>query len=272
MKKNYCVIGHPVLHSLSPSIHNALYERYKIADCVYSAIEVLPETLEQFIQNIPTQQIKGFNITMPLKTDILPYLYKQDGSVSNGANTVVVREGKLYGYSTDAAGFHKGLLNCGFDYTKKNIVFIGSGAVSQTLIHDASNRNPAKITVLNRTLEKAEALAHGTLVFADTLDAIARHMPNCDLLVNTTPLGMSGMQQNFADLSFMEALPQKALVCDLIYSPAQTAFLAKAAQTGHKTLNGLPMLIWQAFYAFEQFLGILPNEKDYETISSMLNR
>jgi shikimate dehydrogenase len=93
-------------------------------------------------------------------------------------------------------------------------------------------------------------------------------MPGCGLLVNTTPLGMAGMAHDFTDLRFLDALPRDACVCDLIYDPPKTALLARAEATGHPTLNGLSMLVWQAFYAFEQYTGVLPGREEYKLVTA----
>lgn len=269
MKKNYCVIGSPVAHSLSPAIHNTLYEIYSLADCEYSAVEVLPGGLAEFTAEIETRGIHGFNVTMPHKVDILPFLQYRDESVFNGANTIAVRPDGLHGYSTDAAGFYRSLKEAGADYAG-NIVFIGNGAVAQTLVHHAAQKRPERITVLGRDAKKAGMLADGRLVFSGDMRNIADHMKNCDLLINTTPLGMHGVANDFEDLGFIDLLPSTACVCDLIYAPPQTSLLKSAASRGLKTLNGLPMLIWQAFYAFEIFFGIMPTAADYAAIFGKL--
>ena len=270
MKNNYYVIGLPVDHSLSPLLHSNLYEIYGISGCEYGSFNVAPGRLKNFIDFIPQQNIRGFNITMPLKTEILPFLKYRDESVYNGANTVVVNKDGLYGYSTDAIGFRKSLAMHGRDYTSKTIVFLGSGAVAQTLVHDAVIQKASQIFVLNRTVEKAAALADGKTVFADSLDRIADYMPDCDLLINTTPLGMDGIADNFADLSFLGRLKFSAFVCDLIYRPFKTDLLREAERLKIPYMNGLGMLIWQAFYAFEKFLGILPGPDQYVQIEAAL--
>ncbi len=270
MKNNYYVIGLPVDHSLSPALHTKLYEIYGFQNCTYSALNVAPSRLSNFIRCLPEQNICGFNITMPLKADILPFLTHVDQSVYNGANTVVVRNGELFGYSTDAAGFSRSLLDHGITYSGKNIVVLGCGAVAQTLIHDALQKQAAGIAVLNRTVEKARQVAQKMPVQADSLEKATDYMSTCDILINTTPLGMAANNDGFTDLTFLRRLKPGACVCDLVYNPARTALLAQADALGFTTVNGLGMLIWQAFYAFELFFGILPGEKEYRIIQETL--
>lgn len=267
---NYCVIGSPVAHSLSPAIHTKLYEIYGIDDCAYTVRETRADGLPDFIASARSGSYDGFNVTMPLKPEIIPYLDAVGGSITNSVNTVTARDGVLTGYSTDQPGFYRALVQAGGDYAGRNIVFIGCGAVARGLIADAAEKGARSITVLNRTLENAQAVRDDYGAAIDTPGNISRYTDGCDILINTTPLGMGGNKADFEDLSFMNLLPAHALVCDLIYSPPVTRFLAAAQSAGLKTQNGLPMLIWQAFFAFEIFLGILPNERDYGEVMKTL--
>ena len=270
MTKNYCVIGYPIAHSLSPTIHSALYGIYGL-DCRYVSYPVDHDSIQDFIAQIEKRDIQGFNITMPLKQDIIPYLKTVAEDAKDGVNTVVVSPDGLHGYSTDAQGFLSSLHTSGADYTGADIVFIGSGAVTNLLCTDAAKKGARQITIVNRTLEKAKKIAAKCGGRADRLSNISQYMPTCDLLVNTTPLGMSGQAYDFPDLSFIDLLPSHAVVCDLIYSPPQTSLLRHAAARGLKSKNGLGMLIWQAFYAFEKFCGILPTGQDYHTVLKKLD-
>ncbi|MEG1393645.1 MAG: shikimate dehydrogenase [Christensenellaceae bacterium] len=270
MQKEFCVIGKPIAHSLSPLIHNLLYQRYSITDCHYKACEVDFQTLPLFMEQINTKKIYGFNVTMPLKDAILPYLSHIDTSVIGGVNTVVVKKDGLYGYSTDAQGFYAGMQNIGIGYQNTHVVLIGAGSVSKLLLQDALLKKASSVTVLNRTLYNAQKLVTGTSAKADILENITAYMPQCDLLIHTTPLGMLGTDANFESLDFIEKLPKSAVVCDLIYRPAQTALLKKAESCNLVIQNGLDMLIWQAFFAFEKFFDILPTFSDYQWICSQI--
>jgi shikimate dehydrogenase len=272
MINKYYVIGLPVCHSLSPAIHTRLYERYGIKNCTYSSCNIAPDDLSNFICRIPEENIGGFNVTMPLKHKILPFLDYTDTSVTDGANTVVVRHGELFGYSTDAAGFFQSLHDQRIQCADKNIVFLGCGTVAKILIRSMIPNNPARITILNRTADKAKRLADGKLVFADSIQNIGLYMTECDLLIQTTPLGMEGTDQDFSDLSFLHQLNKTACVYDLIYHPARTRLLEQAALHGLNTINGLGMLIWQAFFAFEKFFGILPGREEYRSIEAALSQ
>lgn len=271
MLKNYCVIGSPIAHSLSPVIHNTLYARYGL-NCAYGKELVETDTLKNFIAALPERHISGFNVTMPLKQEILPYLYHISAEAQEGANTIVVRPDGLYGYSTDAQGFLTALRNIGVDYTGANIVFIGAGTVTKLLACDAVENGARSIAIVNRTPQKAKKIAQQINAAHGSLTDISQHLRNCDLLINTTPLGMNGTGHDFEDLSFLKLLPSHATVCDLIYSPEQTLFLKYAGRNGLKTMNGLGMLIWQAFFSFEKWFRILPDQDDYNAVAAEIIR
>lgn len=272
MEKRYCVIGDPIAHSLSPAIYTRLFEIYGPPGCTYTRERVTKETLPAFIASIPEHGISGFNITMPLKEAVLPYLTYKDTSAAFGANTVVVEEPYgLSGWSTDASGFEESLRLHGHSLDGAHVVFIGSGGAARTLIRAAAGRATA-IVIANRTPAHAAMFAdapHTTIV---PLSELGDHLEGCTLLVNATPLGMSGVASDFRDLSFLKRLPPQALVCDLIYDPDKTRFLAEAERLGHTALNGLWMLIWQAFYAFEKFTGVLPDMSAFDAVRETLSR
>lgn len=268
MKMACCVIGYPIRHSLSPAIHNALYARYGL-DCEYSVREVPPGGLGAFVEGIPAQGMAGFNVTMPYKQAIIPYLANRPAGGS--VNTVAVRNGRLTGFSTDEAGFLKSLLEAGYQYQNRSVVFIGSGAVAGSLARDAVRRGAARVVLLGRSLKKARTLAAEIGCAAGVFDAAAAcpEIEGCDMLVNATPQGMSGCAP-FAGFAFLNGLPKTAPVCDLVYSPRETDLLKEAARRGNPALGGIHMLVWQAFYAFEHFFGILPDGKDKAHILSKI--
>ena len=149
----------------------------------------------------------------------------------------------------------------------KKIVFIGAGAVTGALALDAARNDAKKITLLNRTIDHAKKIAENINDEAELFDAAKTYdcIRDCDILVNTTPQGMSGCPP-FPCFEFLSNLNPNALVCDLIYKPFETDFLKKAAGRGNPTQGGISMLIWQAFYAFHHFFGIMPTERDKELV------
>ncbi len=268
-KRSFAVIGSPIAHSLSPKIHRAVFQRLGY-DFDYDLAEVKKEGLEHWLAKVRGQGICGFNATMPLKVNIIPMLdsIQEEARLYHSVNTVVNREGRLQGYSTDADGF---LLSVRERCKLDQILILGAGGVVNTLAMKLCLESAGKIKILNRTPEHAEAVCkkvgddlkkasslsltkaeYGSL----TTEAIKKHCQGTSLLINATPLGMEGCKGDFEDFSFLDRLPKEALVCDLIYAPAKTTLLREAEKRGLKILNGLGMLIYQALLADQHFLDL----------------
>lgn len=259
MVDTYCVIGDPIEHSLSPVIYNSLFELYRLRDLHYGAVQVSKASLPSFVQSLADKGVRGFNVTMPLKTQIKQYLAYTDEDAVYGVNTVVRENDELKGYSTDAQGFRRSIQLHDLTYAGSRITFLGCGGAGQALIADCLKHGPKRVVILNRTAAHCGAFAKQPGVTIDSLDAADKWMENTDILINATPLGMKGVGSEFPSLDFVNLLPNTAFVADLIYSPPQTRLLAAAEQRGLANMNGLWMLIWQAFFAFELYAGILPD-------------
>lgn len=255
------VIGDPISHSLSPILHSTVLEELG-TPCEYSAVQVKKGELSQYLASAKENNVQGFNITMPHKTDIIPLLdfIHPEVLVLGSVNTVKIENGELFGINTDGKGFMKALENTGTLPQGKNVVILGAGGVSETIAQTLSLEGAKKITILNRTRDKAKVIckkirktrtAHMELNSKNLRKAAKR----CHILVNCTPLGMHGSHSDFEDLSFLDALPKDALVYDLIYNPEETNLLKKARELGLQTLNGLDMLIFQGLIADEFFLN-----------------
>jgi len=256
--KKLCVIGWPVSHSKSPLIHNAMISALGL-NYKYLCQPVRPGELAAFLDRAKAEGYAGFNATMPFKEELLPYLDALDPLAAKlgAVNTVCIKDGKLYGYNTDCPGYVAALRGVGFDPAGKRALLLGAGGAAKAVALGLVEAGAA-VTIANRTAEKAAALAAPASDVMSTVhwapDALSRAAGEADLLVNCTSLGMAG-QGEFGDLSFLEALPQGALVSDLIYHPLETALLRAARALGHPTVNGLPLLMHQAILALEHFTG-----------------
>ena len=260
------VIGNPVKHSLSPLIHNTLYKKYGIPG-KYTYIELEQDEIASFCKEAKSE-LCGFNVTMPFKNAIREFLDEDHGKLS--VNTVLNKNGVLRGYSTDEFGFHRSLSTkdtlCSFDSIK--VVIIGAGSVAKSLALYIRDNN-GDVTIQNRTFIKAESVAKElNIKCAELFDN--RSIKECDLLINATPLGMIG-QKEFDDYSFLNSINKDALVYDLNYSIDKTGLEEQAECRGLRSMNGLKMLIWQAFKAFEYFTGISPSSADEESIMNVIN-
>lgn len=273
--RKLCIIGDPVIHSKSPLLQNAMCQALGL-DYVYLCQPVKPEGLDAFLTAARTLGYAGFNATMPFKELLIPRLDELDPLAEKlgAVNTICIKDGKLYGYNTDCPGFVAALRGRGFDPRGKRILLLGAGGAAKAVAVGLADAGAARVTVANRTEEKARAVAglipcQGAVCGWD-LPALTAEAAQCGLLVNATSLGMAG-QGEFENLDFLSALPENALVSDLIYHPAQTQLLRQAEALGHKTMNGLPLLMHQAILALEKFADTaVPPERVIPVLEPLL--
>ncbi|MBE7023962.1 MAG: shikimate dehydrogenase [Ruminococcaceae bacterium] len=263
MKTNLAVIGDPIAHSLSPVIHTTVMEDLGI-DYGYEKIRIPKGELPHFLKSEQCRLMKGFNLTMPHKQDVMTYLdhIDRDAVIFDAVNTVKVEDNRLLGYNTDGAGCLRAMMEKGYDAKGKCIVIFGAGGVVSTVALKMALEEAESIVILNRTLKSAEVLAKnvfsrtGKRIITGELEpeTMTKYCESCDILINGTPLGMEGIDRDFEDFTFLEALQKDSLVYDLIYKPEMTSLLKNAKGLGLETLNGLGMLIYQGLLADEIFL------------------
>lgn len=259
-EKGYAVIGDPISHSLSPAIHQTVFGTLGITDD-YQSIRIQKEELGYFVRRVRTSNIKGFNITSPHKKAIIPLLdeVEEQARRCGAVNTVVKRNGRLCGFNTDMDGLLLAVLDQGSRYRNSRITLLGTGGAAVGAALKAADEGAAEIRVHGRrqsAVEEVSRVVDGKVpVHKGSLDAdsLRQSAVDCDLLINTLPLEMTGVGGGY-DTSFLEHLPKHALVVDLVYSPPLTALLREAKALGLKVLNGLPMLIYQAILADERYL------------------
>jgi len=259
--RKLCVIGDPVEHSKSPLLQNAMIEALGL-DYVYLCQRVPRGTCAQWLECAKFAGYAGFNATMPHKEELAPLMDELDGDARlfGAVNTVCLREGRAFGYNTDGAGFIRALAEAGIDPAGKRVLLLGAGGAAKAVALKLSQQGAKAVYVCNRTVEKARRLCAqdplGRAVPAGfDRETLGRLAAQADLLVNCTSLGMEGTQGQFEDFSFLEALPAGAPVVDLIYAPAETELLRRARAQGHKTMNGMGLLIHQAVLSLEHFTG-----------------
>ena len=240
-----CVIGDPVSHSRSPAIHTVLLRQRGLAG-TYTTVTVREGELDAFVAQARQGAWDGFNVTMPHKQAILPLLdaVEGDAAAMGAVNTVVVRQGRAVGYNTDGGGF---VASLPFDAAGKRVLVLGSGGAASA-VSRALRRSGAAVTICCRHPEKTAGRDMKTRLWRE-LPVLAA---DCDLLVNATPLGMTG-QAAFADFRFLDNC--RGVVYDLVYQPCETALLAAARDRGLPVIGGLALLQAQAELAFELFVG-----------------
>jgi len=255
------VMGWPVSHSRSPTLHNYWIKHYGLTGS-YVLLPVDPVRLPAAIAGLPALGFAGCNVTIPHKIEAMRLMSRVDPVAKRiGAiNTIVVEaDGSLSGYNNDGFGYIQSLLDAQPNWRADAgpVTVLGAGGAARAVIVSLAERGAKEIRLANRTPGKAEDLARE---FGGPVKAIAweqRHDALADvaLLVNTTSQGMTG--QPALDIS-LEKLPARALVSDVIYVPLETPLLAAARRRGNATVNGLGMLLNQARPAFNAWFGIMP--------------
>ncbi|MFQ6094644.1 MAG: shikimate dehydrogenase [Candidatus Bathyarchaeia archaeon] len=254
------VIGDPVEHSLSPCIHNAAF-RHLGLDYVYVAFTVKKDALKEAIQGMRGLGIYGLNVTMPHKVEIIPHLDRLDETAEKaGSVNTVLNDGELIGYSTDGFGAVNALKAHGRDPHGKKVVILGAGGASRS-ISSSIAEEAKEFTILNRTVEKAKALAGkissviGREVRWGGLsgDLLAEELMDADIVINATSLGM---HPNDSETPINKNLLREDMVVfDLVYDPLETRLLREAKSVGAQTIDGLTMLIYQGAASFEIWTG-----------------
>ncbi len=245
----YGVIGNPVAHSLGPLMHNRAFARVGHPG-VYVAFKA--RDIGPAMDGIRALNIQGLSVTIPYKETILPYLDQVDDAARNiGAVNTVVNDGeKLIGYNTDAYGAIKALS----EKTRikdKDVVIIGAGGAARA-IGFGIIKEGGRLHVINRSIKRGEKLAE-FLGASFHPPAKFNYVP-CDILINTTPVGMS------PDIEGMpipqEQLNSHMLVMDIIYNPVKTRLLESAEKIGAGIIDGVPMFVYQGARQFELWTGL----------------
>ena len=259
MKRAF-VVGYPISHSRSPLIHGFWLKELGIQGS-YERIAVEPTAFETFVATLVEQGFAGGNVTVPHKEAAFRLASVDDPVARDleAVNTLWYEDGVLKGMNTDVAGFLANLDQeaPGWSDGMKQAVVLGAGGASRAILYGLLQRGAEQILLVNRTLERAEALARhfGSKVTALAWDQAETALAGADLLVNTTSLGMKGQPPLDLDLS---RLPKSALVTDIVYVPLETPLLAAARKARLATVDGLGMLLHQAVPGFERWFGARP--------------
>lgn len=256
---NAFVCGHPIAHSRSPLIHGHWLETLGIAGS-YRAVDVAPEAFPAFLASFGENGFVGGNVTIPHKEAAFALAERRDAAAEaiGAVNTLWLEDGVLCGGNTDAYGFAANLDEQAPGWERLGpALVLGAGGAARAVVHALQRRGVRDIGIVNRTAERAAALAasFGGGVTAHGLEAYGELAADAGLLVNTTSLGMKDGRLA-AD---PQALPAHALVTDLVYVPLETPLLAAARRHGLATADGLGMLLHQAVPGFERWFGVRPD-------------
>lgn len=256
------VFGDPIAHSKSPAMHNAALATAGV-NGLYMPLHVRPEQLEAAVKGIVALGYRGVNVTIPHKEEVMKYLDVIDDSARliGAVNTIVNDNGKLTGYNTDGIGYVRSLKEEAVpELAGKKIAVLGAGGAARGVIYALALEKPERISILNRTAERAEALAsdlrkHGLGdITGSGMEEAAAVLASADIVINTTA---AGMHPHIDDVPVNpELIREGAAVSDLIYNPLETRFLREARLRGCVVHGGLGMFVYQGAVAFEHWLGI----------------
>lgn len=274
--KLICLLGHPVSHSFSPSIHNYLISRYK-RNNVYVCFDVKPEKLEDVVSNVKTLKMQGCNVTIPHKVDVMKYLDEIDekAKIIGAVNTIKNEGGVLKGYNTDGIGFVKSVLDKGYTLKDKKVMILGAGGACRSIAIEMASNNISSLQIRNRSKSKAEDIIktvkkHFNISASYSIDEITKEdLKDIDILINTTPIGMETDECPIDDS--INPNPD-LLVCDIVYKPHETRFIRWAKDNNLDVVYGINMLINQGLHAFYIWTGIKADNDDVEYIKSLYEK
>lgn len=268
MGKLLGLLGHPVGHSMSPLMHNDAFQALGLP-FDYHAFDVMPDQLETAIKGMKVLGFAGFNVTIPHKVAIMPFLdaIDQEARDIGAVNTVVEENGKYIGYNTDGKGFVSSLQKI-CDLNGKNTLIIGSGGAARGIFIALNKTAIASCDIANRTVAKAKSLIeeYSPKISSKSLSLqeAEEQLSNYDIVINTTSVGMSP-HTNDIPLSLHELQPS-TVVCDIIYNPLKTKWLEIAEEKGAIIHNGVGMFVGQGALAFEKWTGRQPDYRRMETV------
>ena len=253
------LIGHPVEHSFSPPMHNAAFQSLGM-DYAYVAFDVNPNDLSSAIEGAKSLNIKGFNVTIPHKIEVMQYLNELDevASLIGAVNTIDFKN--LKGYNTDGIGAVRAIEEVS-TIKDKDVIVAGAGGASRAISFYLAKFGANSITILNRNVNKAQNLAEDVLksdlisdVRSDSISQINGYLDNADILVDTTPLGMDPHIDD-APIARADNMHENLVVFDAVYNPNETVLIKEAIKAGAKPVYGIKMLLYQGAESFKIWTG-----------------
>ena len=253
------LIGHPVEHSFSPPMHNAAFEELGM-DWAYVAFNVDPNNLKSAIDGAKSLNIKGFNVTIPHKINVMDYLDEIDevAGLIGAVNTIDFSN--MIGYNTDGIGAVKAIEEV-TSIKNSNVVVAGAGGASRAISFYIAKYGADSLTILNRNIQKAHDLAgdvegSGLIdeVGSDSISNINSYLDDADILIDTTPLGMHPHIDD-EPIAIADNMHEDLTVFDAVYNPNETVLLKEAIKAGAKPVYGIKMLLYQGAESFEIWTG-----------------
>ncbi|GFO97773.1 shikimate 5-dehydrogenase [groundwater metagenome] len=256
--KLFGVLGDPVSHSLSPVMHNAAFKAMGM-DCEYHAFRVSPENLEKALHGAYALGFGGLNLTIPLKEKALDIVKPTEPAKQIGAVNTVDFKQDMTGYNTDGIGAKMALSSAGIKIMGKNVLLLGAGGAARAIAFQLA-RDGARVTIANRTIERAEALAKDVIKIgnaeASSYENLKDLIRDSDILINSTSIGMYPKISETIVTSDM--MHKNLAVFDIVYNPQNTLLLKEAKKAGATTIDGVMMLVFQGVESFKIWTGRTP--------------
>ena len=256
MLKTFAVIGDPIDHSLSPTIHNAAYRELEI-ECTYIAYRVIQGDLATGIESLKKIKISGFNVTIPHKIEMMKYLDNVDENCKRigAVNTVLNDDGILRGFNTDMDGFLEPIKRKEINIKNSKILLLGAGGAARAIVAGFQKEGADEIVIVNRTKENGENLTefskknglNARSIYIEEMDVLDSKF---DFVVNASSLGLKGEKNVIPEKFFNE----KTTVYDIVYKPIKTDLINKAKEKNCEIIFGYEMLLGQAIRSFEIWL------------------
>ena len=250
--RKYLVIGNPIEHSLSPLLHNFWIKKHNIS-ALYEKQLLKKNDVEKILSDVRLSKLHGINVTVPFKNTVIPFLDQLSDTAqkTQSVNTIFKSQNKLVGDNTDVYGFTEAIKLTNFNPENKKTLILGAGGVVPSILLALKNMGVDKITLSNRTKEKAVNLKKSfpnieVISWGETIKS--------DLIINATSVGIKQNEEIKLDYIKLDG----KLFYDVIYNPPKTKFLENAKNSGKKTENGKNMFIYQAMKAFQIWHGIKP--------------
>ncbi len=255
--KKYLVIGNPIEHSLSPKLHNHWIKENNI-DAIYDKKLLNEGGIEGIITEVKNEKIHGINVTVPFKKLVIPFLDQLSPKAikTQSVNTIFKKENIVVGDNTDIDGFELSLKHINYKVKNKKVFILGAGGVVPSIILALERFGVSKISLSNRTKEKAEEMKK---IYSDLEIIDWGQSTEFDMIINATSLGLKN--EDKMELDFTKIGSGK-LFYDVIYNPDKTNFLLKGKELGNQIENGKMMFIYQAQLAFKIWHNILPKVSD----------
>ncbi len=277
------VMGHPLRHSYSPLMHNLAFKLTNL-DYIYLPFDITPSNLKDALKGMVALGITGFNVTIPHKEKVIPFLNEvsEGASIVGAVNTIVNYDGKLYGYNTDVHGVLETLKEYKKDLSGSTVSIIGSGGAARSAVFTLIRYfHVKKIHIINRTLERADTVKKyfSTKMNFDKITThtlfppeIIKPLSKSKLIINASPIGMFPKEDD-SPTKIAESFRPNQLVFDIVYNPISTKLLRLAAREGATTINGLKMFVEQGAHSFELWTGEpMPTTEVYDALKSQLKK